>query len=272
MLQVKAIYDAADKITPSFRRRIREAVPIAMADTSIPECHVDTQEAEGRLLAWLGPLYLRAYQAGADAAAAMVILKARLGSSTYDAKSRPEVLRWIKQRAGATISDWGSTSRKAFRSMMEQALERGMSVSHLSRWIQNKGIGLAERWAKAVESYRARLIADGVPVKRANMLTQRYNDKLVKARADAIAKTETARAAWEGWQAYLKYLVDDEMLSSEAEIEWVTTLDERTCDICGPLDGQRRSLDGVFEGGYEAPPEPHPSCRCGLRLVAPGER
>jgi len=40
----------------------------------------------------------------------------------------------------------------------------------------------------------------------------------------------------------------------------LATLDERTCDVCGPMDGQIFDLK-EFEMGLNAPPL-HPNCRC----------
>lgn len=52
-------------------------------------------------------------------------------------------------------------------------------------------------------------------------------------------------------------------------MEWVATLDERTCAICGPLDGTRWALDDPAQ----LVPPLHPNDRCTLvAVMAPGQR
>ena len=48
-----------------------------------------------------------------------------------------------------------------------------------------------------------------------------------------------------------------------SEVEWCSTLEQNTCDICGAMDGKRFKLG-------EAPDLPHPMCRCTLLPVIDG--
>lgn len=41
---------------------------------------------------------------------------------------------------------------------------------------------------------------------------------------------------------------------------WFTNMDDRVCDVCGPLDGTEVSIEEDFQG-LENPPA-HPNCRC----------
>lgn len=50
-------------------------------------------------------------------------------------------------------------------------------------------------------------------------------------------------------------------------VQWIVTLDTRTCEICGPRDGRLYSMDGrePLDGGPswdEGPGRVHPNCRC----------
>ena len=71
-----------------------------------------------------------------------------------------------------------------------------------------------------------------------------------------IARTETIRAsnygAVSGWNQ--TGLVEGK--------EWDAAWD--ACDICTSLHGETAKLKESFDGGYFAPPDPHPSCRCTL--------
>lgn len=44
------------------------------------------------------------------------------------------------------------------------------------------------------------------------------------------------------------------------KVKWVTEEDEKVCSICGPRNGKIYKID-------QAPPKPHPNCRCFLEPV-----
>lgn len=72
-------------------------------------------------------------------------------------------------------------------------------------------------------------------------------------RTQMIARTEMIRASNLGTLAF--YERNKDTLKGWT---WKATNDERTCPICGDLDGQ----NFTFDSGRLPPPE-HPSCRCG---------
>lgn len=77
-------------------------------------------------------------------------------------------------------------------------------------------------------------------------------------RAEAIAITETTRAAAQGEAAYA-----DELRKQGATLVavWVTENDSTVCSICSPLDGREQG------DGWTDPPPAHVRCRCGQRFV-----
>jgi len=77
-------------------------------------------------------------------------------------------------------------------------------------------------------------------------------------RAKTIARTEILRAT--NWAALEAYRQSEVVVAKE----WLAELDERTCQICQPMDGTIVSLGKNFEtsaGSVDAPPI-HPNCRC----------
>lgn len=73
--------------------------------------------------------------------------------------------------------------------------------------------------------------------------------------ANRIAVTETARVQSEtALESFRK--------GGYEKMIWITEMDERTCDVCGPLDGEIFDVDGAQIGG-ELPPM-HPFCRCSV--------
>lgn len=76
-------------------------------------------------------------------------------------------------------------------------------------------------------------------------------------RMEMIARTEVLRAHNMG---RLKFHQE----AGIEKLEWMTMNDERTCPVCGPLDGRKYSID-------KFPQQPaHPHCRCtNLPMVEP---
>ena len=73
--------------------------------------------------------------------------------------------------------------------------------------------------------------------------------------ANRIAVTETARVQSETALESFRKGGFEKMI-------WITEMDERTCDVCGPMDGEIFDVDGAQIGG-ELPPM-HPFCRCSV--------
>jgi len=72
--------------------------------------------------------------------------------------------------------------------------------------------------------------------------------KTAQNRIEVITRTETLRAYGQGRQKFYGAI-------GVTRVVWVTAGDERTCTVCGPLDGQEFWIDKM-------PPFPHPQCRC----------
>lgn len=79
--------------------------------------------------------------------------------------------------------------------------------------------------------------------------------RLKEWRINTIARTEVMRAA--NYGRYSAWKRSGVVKGKE----WVTAWDDRTCDICMGLDGERRRLDAPFSIGVMMPPA-HPNCRC----------
>jgi hypothetical protein len=86
------------------------------------------------------------------------------------------------------------------------------------------------------------------------------------SRAERIAITEVTNAYAEG-----QLLAGEELAEQFPGVAvvklWMTEMDDRVCEICGPMDGQEVDIEAEFKGGdgelYQQPPA-HPRCRCFL--------
>lgn len=89
-------------------------------------------------------------------------------------------------------------------------------------------------------------------------MTERLKETVANpVRSKMIAQTETVNA-------YQSGLYEFAQSSGAKEKEWEAKAG--ACQICQPLDGQVKPLDGVFETsiGPVQRPAVHPRCRCGL--------
>lgn len=84
---------------------------------------------------------------------------------------------------------------------------------------------------------------------------------ITSIRAERIVLTETARAM-------STIELEAAKRNGLKEKIWRTSLDERVCPTCGPLEGERKLLNENFSIGVDAPPA-HVSCRCYFEDVIP---
>ena len=137
--------------------------------------------------------------------------------------------------------------------------------------------GLTPEWARAVENnmnaVAAQQLNAGVPPAQALARVERagriYGNKLRRARARRIARTEISFAQNRAQQDMYVQAVNDGIVSLDDQKEWITGPYD-VCNICVPMGGTQVPVTGVFtlpNGNQEEYPPAHPNCRCVTRLV-----
>ena len=137
--------------------------------------------------------------------------------------------------------------------------------------------GLFTKWAKAVDrsmnTYANNLkeagVSDDEVLARTKKHGQRYGNKLRRARARMIARTEIAYAQNRGMYDTLIKANADGVLGASAQKEWLTGPTD-VCEICRPMAGQKVPLKSPFNvgGNFVDYPPAHPNCRCFILPVA----
>jgi hypothetical protein len=101
-----------------------------------------------------------------------------------------------------------------------------------------------------------------------------YAENYLDFRAQMIAETESTRAVNAGLQDAYAQAIDRGALTSDSVKQfWQVALDEKTCEVCLSIPDMNPDgigIDDSFEsidGQMDAPPDPHPSCRCSLEIV-----
>jgi hypothetical protein len=182
-----------------------------------------------------------------------------------------ERIDWARRQAGELIQGVSMETRYAVRRIIEAAVARGTAPRETGKLLEAI-VGLTNRDAQAVARYQATLVEAGTRPATVDRLVDRYGTRLLKHRAQMIARTETIRAANEGRRAvWSRNVQEGTILPERWEREWVAIVpsDGRTCPYCEEQDGQRAPIDGTYPDGSAGPPG-HPLCRCTESLVRAG--
>ena len=190
-------------------------------------------------------------------------------------KTNPNSLAFAQRRAGQLITSIDDLTRQSIRKIIIDSFNEGIDVRRTAVRIKNV-IGLHPQWADAVTKFERReldrLIKAGVKeakaVERAQKASQAYADRLRTARAKTIARTEIQIAQNEGRMEGYRQADEAGYIDPASMKMWITAPDERTCDICAPLDGQVVPWNGLFSIGLEKPIV-HPNCRCTFVIIPP---
>lgn len=182
---------------------------------------------------------------------------------------RPHFRAWLKGHVAELVKQTSGTSMDALKATLKDGINRGRHPMKLARDLRSS-IGLTEPHAKAVAKRRAQLLADGMSNEKTESIVERYRTKLINYRANNIARTESITAVSRGRKELWDQLSADDAWPGKKPplMSWSTSLDEMVCEICAPLNGQRRPLNGRWDVG-DAPPA-HASCRCSVVLVEQG--
>jgi Phage Mu protein F like protein len=184
--------------------------------------------------------------------------------------TNPAAQAVAKRQAASMVVEISSETEAALRALIARAIREGIPPYDAARLIESM-IGLDERRAGAVLGYRESLINEGLSFERVNTLTDRYSQKLLRQRAETIARTEIMDALNEGARESYADAQDDGLLSKDAVKEWIVTPDEALCPSCEPMDGVQVPLNAPFqtpEGPVDGPPL-HPNCRCAQAVTEP---
>lgn len=187
---------------------------------------------------------------------------------------KPDILasKWAYSHAGKMITTQTKGVIDTVSQMVTDAMLGDMTVQDLS-WELRSIIRLPPRYAAAVRNYRKNLIASGKKVSVANKLAESYAQRLLADHADVIARTEVMTALAQGQAQHWDDMIRTGVLSDKyIRRKWVTSRDERVCEVCGPLDrqtvGYRESFPVRRKGQtfYIETNPAHPRCRCSVVL------
>lgn len=195
----------------------------------------------------------------------------------------PESVRYANEKLPKIVGAYREHARENIRDIVAEAVSGKYTAQDAARLIKDE-IGLTRQYAKAVRNYREKLIAEGLQQDKVAKKVERYRDKLLRARAKTIARTEILQAQVAGQRAlWIEAMNAGLFDKAKARLRWVTHHDERTCKLCVYLDGQEIPFNGKYTLKYDYiidtaenakkieeqvdHPPLHPNCRCTEELL-----
>lgn len=176
----------------------------------------------------------------------------------------PAVVEYIKAHVAELVTNVTEETKEAIREIVLQAYEEGGHPYEQAKKIKEI-IGLDTRRAKALENYRKSLEEAGA--RDIEKKVERYRQQLLRDRAKMIARNESIKAVNEGQRhAWLQAKEAGLLRETEFERVWIVTPDDRLCDLCRVMSGERAPITGTYRGGIVGPPL-HIACRCTEGIV-----
>jgi hypothetical protein len=220
--------------------------------------------------------------------------------------NNPAVRRAIEMQGAIMIQGITENSRAAIRRVIIEGQLNGVPAREMAKTIQ-QSIGLTQKQAQAVANFKTNLrnqqigrisqlgrtvIAPRIGLrnmrntkdrekflaaagrKSIEQLGDEYAQRLLMKRAENIARTESFRATMLGQQVVWDEGANQGLFDrTRARKQWHVISDERTCQICAPMEGQIVPMDREFISPYDGSSAQHPPihshCRCHTSLVLP---
>ena len=212
--------------------------------------------------------------------------------------TNPEAVNYIRAASLNTALNIRAEIEDAVRQAVMRGFQEGIHPYDIARSIRHT-VGLTDFGTRAVENYAAFLddfnarvsggrailsnaadrlarggmrgmqgaLRTGLTEERKARLIAKYRDKLIRGRANTIARTVTIDASNAGQNALWSQAQSAGYLNqSDWEVKWIVAKDERTCPKCKAMEKMRRSLYGTYPNGVGRPTL-HPNCRCSEGLV-----
>ena len=188
----------------------------------------------------------------------------------------PTIIEAARNISVDLSTNLSQTSQKILDKVIGDAMEGIVTRREAVKIIESR-VGLLPTHSDAVDRYYDTLIQSGATKANAKKLADKYADRLLRYRANTIARTEIARATGIGQAEFWRQAVADGSLPPDAKRVWTTSYDERVCEICGPMNNVET---GIFEqwltpnGFVDYPSGIHPNCRCsqGIAMSAAQKR
>jgi SPP1 gp7 family putative phage head morphogenesis protein len=203
---------------------------------------------------------IRSIIRSASSAPIRVAERSPLGLDFNFNTSSPAAIKWAEDNAAELVTAITDEQMIQVRAIVINGFKDGKTPATLAREIRNV-VGLTDPQAR---KFSRILEQEGKSKAFA------YAKKARTQRSITIARTEVLKAANEGQRQAWSQARSAGLLTGQEARTWIVTYDERTCEICAPMDGQIVGLNEPFtlpDGSRVEGPPAHPRCRCGQGLT-----
>lgn len=261
--------------------RIDEAALVGAITSGLVEVAIAAADPDGLSVALWGPRYgaspfeaqdgellrllAQALQGGAEIAAEQLVAA---GLAIVFDTANPYAMAWADAHAAELVRQVSAGQRDVIRAIIENGIEARETPIDIARQVRAV-VGLTDRQAATVASYRRGLISEGASPAEVERLTSSFAGKVLRNRAENIGRTETLSAANNGQRLLWEHGVREGVLGPAQEREWLTAEDDRVEEDCRSMDHRKAIIGQPFSspwGQIQSPPG-HPRCRCCTVLV-----
>lgn len=171
----------------------------------------------------------------------------------------------------ALITNISEQTRIAIRQIIRDAIANNLPVSTVAKTIREI-VGLNSIQERAIARQRQALTEKGVKQSVIEATIARRIKKMIKTRAETIARTETGRAVGAGRQQMWDEMVSEGVAEPDTLKKWNTSRDERVGEDHGPMHNITTLINepfyiGVTGQSVQQPRESRPNCRCVATLI-----
>jgi len=187
----------------------------------------------------------------------------------------PRSTEYALKQSAKLVTNMTGQMKDRVREVVGRAFTENITVVDTARELRSF-INLTSRQevtlSKFIDLNRARLMEEGLSGRklenRLNELVDRQYKKMVSQRSKVIARNEILEAENAGRMLGFEQSIEQGWASPVSVKRWSTSTDERTCDICMPMNGMSVQWNQYFPNGVYDPPA-HIMCRCSISLLEP---
>jgi SPP1 gp7 family putative phage head morphogenesis protein len=187
----------------------------------------------------------------------------------------PRSTEYALKQSAKLVTNMTGQMKDRVREVVGRAFTENITVVDTARELRSF-INLTSRQevtlSKFIDLNRARLMEEGLSGRklenRLNELVDRQYKKMVSQRSKIIARNEILEAENAGRMLGFEQSIEQGWASPVSVKRWSTSTDERTCDICMPMNGMSVQWNQYFPNGVYDPPA-HIMCRCSISLLEP---
>jgi hypothetical protein len=191
----------------------------------------------------------------------------------------PYAVQYAQRKLPQIVRQYATDARQTIRTIITDAVSGKYTPRDAAKIIIDS-IGLHPKYERAVAKLRDTLAADGIAGAQLDAKVERYAQKLLKARATTIARTEIVQAQVSGQRTLWQEAANAGMFNRQTATRvWRTNHEGETnrgnptpCLICDPMDKQSVPFGGFYDhptlGGVNVFGDPlvgppiHPHCLC----------